>query len=600
MSFFTGSKKQRMKTYFLYLISFFSFFYLPLQAQKAFEINQYTHFQDEIRRLASSNPDSALIVAKRLKKSIDFEQKIFAKGSIAFLNQIKGDTVRSNQEINEAIRLSAKIPNSEKKYRTLAYLNNYMGVIDRLRGKLSSALLKLNKGLEFSKKANDIIQVVKMEMNIAGINYGIGNYKLAIKSLKNSEKLIQKNNILFNHDDFFITKSNLFSDLGVNYEALFKNDTSKVNRKFLDSAMFFYKKAIPYSKHAVTNKIKVQNNIALLYTESNKIDSAVSIYQNVLVECKENNLKEELYIASYNLGYSYFVAKKYEKSLVYFNKVDSLYNIDNSRPHEYTNSKYYQSKIYEIKKDYDKAIQYASIYLKNFEKNELKLTEEKQKINSIQNNFVLKNEMQQLHDKYATQVLLKKLGLCLLLITIALLIFFVVRGYKLRKTVESKFNDIMNQYKKIDDKIVSDSNLEFEVSIGNLQTSTASLNLDVEKEIQLLNKLKELEEKEVFLNQDFTLQFAAKKIKTNTTYLSYVVNKNFQKTFSEYANELKINYVVAQMIKNSLYRKYSTQAIAESVGYKNATSFARSFNKKTGLSPVQFAQKLDKLDVNDN
>lgn len=588
-----------MKTYFLYLISFFSFFYLPLQAQKAFEINQYTHFQDEIRRLASSNPDSALIVAKRLEKSIDFEQKIFAKGSIAFLNQIKGDTVRSNQEINEAIRLSAKIPNSEKKYRTLAYLNNYMGVIDRLRGKLSSALLKLNKGLEFSKKANDIIQVVKMEMNIAGINYGIGNYKLAIKSLKNSEKLIQKNNILFNHVDFFITKSNLFSDLGVNYEALFKNDTSKVNRKFLDSAMFFYKKAIPYSKYALSNKIKVQNNIALLYTELNKIDRAINIYQNVLVESKDNNLKEEHYIASYNLGYSYFVAKKYEKSLLCFNKVDSLYNIDNSRPDEYTNSKYYQSKIYEIKKDYDKAIQYASIYLKNFEKNELKLGEEKQKISIIQNNLGLKNEMQQLHDKYITQVVLRKLGLYLLLITIALLIFFVVRGYKLRKTEEAKFNDIMDQYKKLDNKIVSDSNVEFEASIENLQNSSASLNLDVEKEIQLLNKLKELEEKEVFLNQDFTLQFVAKKIKTNTTYLSYVVNKNFQKPFSEYANELKINYVVAQMIKNSLYRKYSTQAIAESVGYKNATSFARTFNKKTGLSPVQFAQKLDKLDVND-
>ena len=121
------------------------------------------------------------------------------------------------------------------------------------------------------------------------------------------------------------------------------------------------------------------------------------------------------------------------------------------------------------------------------------------------NNLGLKNEMQQLHDKYITQVVLRKLGLYLLLITIALLIFFVVRGYKLRKTEEAKFNDIMDQYKKLDNKIVSDSNVEFEASIENLQNSSASLNLDVEKEIQLLNKLKELEEKEVFLNQDFRI-----------------------------------------------------------------------------------------------
>ena len=76
------------------------------------------------------------------------------------------------------------------------------------------------------------------------------------------------------------------------------------------------------------------------------------------------------------------------------------------------------------------------------------------------------------------------------------------------------------------------------------------------------------------------------------------MNKNFGKSFSEYANELKINYVVNEMISNARYRRYSTQAIAESVGYKNATSFTRSFSKKAGLSPVQFAKKLDDENIN--
>ena len=48
----------------------------------------------------------------------------------------------------------------------------------------------------------------------------------------------------------------------------------------------------------------------------------------------------------------------------------------------------------------------------------------------------------------------------------------------------------------------------------------------------------DIEDKLVFLNQDYTQQFVAKKIKTNTAYLSFVVNKRFGKTFSEYANEL--------------------------------------------------------------
>ena len=81
-------------------------------------------------------------------------------------------------------------------------------------------------------------------------------------------------------------------------------------------------------------------------------------------------------------------------------------------------------------------------------------------------------------------------------------------------------------------------------------------------------------------------------LKTNTTYLSYVVNKRFGKSFGEYSNELKINYVINEMITNHMYRKYSTQAIAESVGFKNAVSFAKSFRKRTGVSPAQFASNI--------
>ena len=101
-----------------------------------------------------------------------------------------------------------------------------------------------------------------------------------------------------------------------------------------------------------------------------------------------------------------------------------------------------------------------------------------------------------------------------------------------------------------------------------------------------------LEDKLEYLKEDYTQQYVAKKIKTNTTYLSYIINKNFEKSFSEYANELKINYVINEMIANPLYRKYSTQAIAESVGYKNASSFTKSFSKRTGVTPVQFAKNI--------
>ena len=123
--------------------------------------------------------------------------------------------------------------------------------------------------------------------------------------------------------------------------------------------------------------------------------------------------------------------------------------------------------------------------------------------------------------------------------------------------------------------------------------SSQSINIDDVKEEEIVKKLLLLEKKLFYLNPDFNQQTVAKKIKTNTTYLSYIVNKRFGKTFSEYSNELKINYIIKEIINNPTYRKYSTQALAESVGFKNAISFSKSFNKRTGVTPAQFIKRLD-------
>ncbi|VXC10853.1 conserved hypothetical protein [Flavobacterium sp. 9AF] len=117
--------------------------------------------------------------------------------------------------------------------------------------------------------------------------------------------------------------------------------------------------------------------------------------------------------------------------------------------------------------------------------------------------------------------------------------------------------------------------------------------IDDDKEKEILEKLKTLIDNKYFLSQDFNQQNVAKKIKTNTTYLSQIVNKNFKKTFREYSNELKINYAIQELINNPTYRKYSTQAIAESVGFKNNVSFTKSFKKRAGVSPAQFIIKIN-------
>ncbi len=115
--------------------------------------------------------------------------------------------------------------------------------------------------------------------------------------------------------------------------------------------------------------------------------------------------------------------------------------------------------------------------------------------------------------------------------------------------------------------------------------------------MKILMKLEKLEAEKYYLKPDFTQQEVAKKIKTNTTYLSYIVNKNYNKTFSAHYNELRINYVINEMINNKKYREYSTLAIAESAGFKNADSFTSSFKKKTGITPFTFINEIKKREL---
>lgn len=157
-------------------------------------------------------------------------------------------------------------------------------------------------------------------------------------------------------------------------------------------------------------------------------------------------------------------------------------------------------------------------------------------------------------------------------------------------------------------KVQKEKYYRFLKIIQNLKESKASTNnnLKIDKtEVQpkqiiddeLIEKialgLKKIEQKETFLDPNFRLAFVAKKLNTNTAYLSQYFNQIMQKTFSDYTQELRIQYVLQKLIDAPYFRKYTLQAIAEEVGYKDANTFVRVFKKQTGLSPNYYIEKLE-------
>ncbi|MGO4711012.1 helix-turn-helix domain-containing protein, partial [Chryseobacterium sp. 2TAF14] len=56
---------------------------------------------------------------------------------------------------------------------------------------------------------------------------------------------------------------------------------------------------------------------------------------------------------------------------------------------------------------------------------------------------------------------------------------------------------------------------------------------------------------------------------------------------------LRIDYVVKELHKNSVFRKYTIQTISEEVGYKSPTTFVKAFKDRTQLTPSDYIKQLD-------
>ncbi len=172
-------------------------------------------------------------------------------------------------------------------------------------------------------------------------------------------------------------------------------------------------------------------------------------------------------------------------------------------------------------------------------------------------------------------------------VSILILLMLLLRFYRIRKRNEVRFEHLMSKLKEKENKVIDSKDIDLE------ESSTNEIAADVTH--QILTGLTELEEKKYYLRQDCNSYNVAKKIKTNTSYLSKVVNQEFEKNFNTYINDLRINHAIIQLKEDNKFRSYSIQSIAEEIGYKSADSFTKYFKLRTGLNPSFYIKQLNQL-----
>lgn len=554
------------------------------QETKFLTDKQFKILEEKSRSNINNNIDSSFFYVNKIETSSKSKNEYlaFAKGIKAYLFQIKGDTISSNKNLKKALELINISRPSKEKIRIESLIYNYGGLINWKRNKLNNAIIFFNKGKKLSFSINDRVQEIKFNNNISLVYNEIGKYDLAISIAKNSDEMTNLIKKEYTLQQYYRSKSNIYLNLGNFYENYY--DLKRDNLILLDSAEYYYKKTLIYSDESILNKIAANINLANISYFRKKYDLAEKRYLSTLNIVKGNNLENNYLNLIYNLGDLYFEKKDYNKALLYFKKVDSIYILNKSvNNQEYIQSNYFQSIIFDSLNNPKKAIYHSEIYFKEYAKFKENLNNEASKINYSRENKENLANIKEIKSKNESELLKSLIFKVSIGVFVLSLVLYILKISREKRKIKTKINKLIaesNQRKINENKILIK------------ETENQTINIDKEKELEILDKLRLLEEKKYFLSQEFNQQNVAKKIKTNTTYLSHIVNTNFNKSFSEYANELKINYVIDEILNNPVYRKYSTQAIAESAGFKNANSFTKSFKKRTGVTPVQFISKV--------
>ncbi len=560
-----------MKYIRFYVHIFFLFFYI--HSATGYQGNELESKEDSYQFLASKfyanekDTVTATVFANRylIKAKRDNDTIRIADGYY-FLSNITSRFI--SHMYSDSIITITKNHNT-RSYPTYAYLNkakNYY--VDGDFKKAFDYFLKLNE--EAEKHENVSLQYFSKK-NIGIIKAILGENETALVTLRECYKFYSahKNQAPF---DYLST--------------LFALSESYNFNKVLDSATFINR--LGYKESIVLNNEEFKYYFVLNeginhYCKKDYVAARDSL-KIAIKEFKINGDKA-------NLGQAYFYLGKTLSSLGYeedaveqHKKVDTIFQ---AIPQIIPESR----ESYEILINYYKNI--------GDQNNQLKYIERLLKVDSVLNSnykYLIKNVVQ----NYDTPRLLSKkqeiinslesekrvssiLIASLFILSLVSVIFWIF-NYQKRKKYKKRFDELYR----------ADAGDKKE----NIKTSAIkeaeAISISEEIVTEILKYLESFEQDKDYLKHNITISDLAKKMNTNSKYLSRVINYYKKKSFSTYINELRIDYCIEKLKTDTKFIKYTVRAIAKEVGFNSSESFSKSFYKLKGIHPSYFIKELEK------
>ncbi len=454
-----------------------------------------------------------------------------------------------NQNVNDSIKLLAhylygKIESYEKRY--VQSLEHYIS-FEKIIG----------------KKPN----ITKKDSNrVSASYYGIGRIQLKLKNVDRAK-------VYFEKSLKYANSANLRSSI------LYQISTLYEERRNLPTAI---KYAIKATDIADENKWQLMlptyyAGLSEYYLQYKKPDSAIYYAKIGLkdnIDCRLNWLNT-------HIGNGYLQKRNFPNAITYFKRA-LHYTTPSETLEVYENLR----KVYTQTGQYKLALDQNDLYLvlkdslDNLKvKQEIIAITEKYESDKKQSKITFLNEKNELNTivikKQKAQIVTYMFLFFALLVILGFIVFFYAKQQKQKHLLYLKNRQHIQKIKAKE-----------ELKKNNGLSPTTSL-----KKEEICTHITTLINEEFYLDKEITLLKMAKIANTNSSYLSKIINEDYDKSFTNFINDLRISYTLKKLESSPEYRKLTIEHIGENAGFSSSNAFYRAFKRYTELTPSYYIKK---------
>ncbi len=434
-----------------------------------------------------------------------------------------------------------------------------------------SAVSNSLRAVDYLKKTSDTLHLFLTYQNLSGCYGLIGNYGASLYYTRKAYNLVKQ-----------IGDSTFLAGVYLNLA---------MNLKNRDSSLYYLYKALEISKKKKDSAriLYEYNNLAYVFANSQP-SKAKNYLLQALQYIPVNQINEAEGSIYANLAALYLILNKTDSAIFYAKKSIDVYSKDKSQLRNQLPPYISLIKAYITLKKNDKAIDYLDQFVSIYDSIRRSDMEQYSKmkvfyeIDKYENTIKLLQTQNKLkEEQLKTEKLKFYLALTGIFLIISILVVYIIQNKKLKES-----------YKKIVDANVQKIKIEtqrdeLKKTLSEIKKTNTTPISNSEAIFEKIIKM--FEEEKIYKQHDLSLDSLAKKIGSNRTYISKIINEKTGKNFTEFVNEYRIEEA-KRLLCDTKNKRLTIEAIGLEAGFKSKSTFFRVFKNITGVTPSFFLKNI--------